>query len=81
MPHTNCYCKKHKHFGLSHVRLGVRPLVKSVKVVMVVPLRLRHQQCYNFRKKTTGKLLSELELASIPGASLFLIPLGPPVKV
>ena len=34
-----------------HVRLGERPLVKSVKVVMVVPLSLRHQQCYNFRKK------------------------------
>ena len=39
------------HFGLSHVRLGGRALAKSVKVVIVVPLSLRHQQCYNFRKK------------------------------
>ena len=51
MSHTNCYCKKHKHFGLSHVRLGGRPLVKSVKVVMVVPVSLCHQRCYNLRKK------------------------------
>ena len=31
--------------------------------------------------KDNWKTLSGLELASIPGASLFLIPLGPPVKV
>jgi len=40
------------HFGFSYIRLGGRPLFKSVKVVvMVVPVSLRHQQCYNFRKK------------------------------
>ena len=64
------------HFGLSHVRLGGRPLVKSVKVVMVVLVSLRHQQCYNVRK-INWKTLSGLELASIPGAPLFLIPWGP----
>ena len=42
---------RNKHFGLSHVRLGGRPLAKSVKVIMVVPVSLRHQQWYNFRKK------------------------------
>ena len=37
-----CCCKR---------RDGGRPLVKSVKVVMLVPVSLRHQQCHNFRKK------------------------------
>ena len=54
-------------------------LVKSVKVVTVVPDSLRHQQCYNFRKKQL-ETLSGLELASIPGASMFLIPPGAPCR-
>ena len=41
---------RNTHFGLSHVRLGQRSLVKSVKVVMVVSVSLHHQQCYNFLK-------------------------------
>jgi len=39
-------------------------LVKSVKVVMVVPVSLRHQQCYNFRKK-------QLEHSKWTGAGVY----------
>ena len=65
---------------LSHVRLWRRSLVKSAKVVMVISVSLPHQQCYNFRK-IQQETLSGLELSFIWGASLFLFPLGPPVKV
>ena len=52
------------HFGLSHFRLEGRPLVMSVKVVMVVPVSLCHQQCYNFHKK-------QLENSKWTGAGLY----------
>jgi len=41
---------RNKHFGLSHVKLGRRSLVKSVKVGMVISVSPHHQQCYNFCK-------------------------------
>jgi hypothetical protein len=47
---------------------------------MVISVSLHHQQCYNFRK-IQQEMLSGLELLFIWGASLFLFPLGPPVKV
>jgi len=50
MSHLFCYCSKHKHFGLSHIRLWRRSLIKSVKVAMVVSVCLNLQQSYNFRK-------------------------------
>ena len=80
MSHFNCYCKKHKHFGLSHVRFGRRSLVKSVKVVIVISVSLHHQQCYN-SAKYNRITLSGLELSSHCGVLLFLFLLGPPVKL
>ena len=67
------------HFGPSHVRLGGRPLVKSVKVVIVVHVSATSSVIIS--AKNNWKTVSGLELASIPGASLFLIPLVPPVKM
>ena len=64
---------RNMHFGLSHVRLGGRPLVKSVKVVMLL---VSNTSSVIISTKNNWKTVSGLELASIPGASLFLIPLG-----
>ena len=72
------YCKKHKHFGLSHFRLGQRSFVKSIKVVILVSLGLVHQQCDNFRKIQQGAGESALDNWSQWNSFLSLVCVLPP---
>jgi hypothetical protein len=81
MSHLYCYRKKHKYFGLIHVREGRRSVVNSFKEAVVVSLSLHHQQCDNFHKiqKENAKWV-DWSCHFICCAALPLFPLGLPVK-
>jgi len=75
MPSLLCYRKKHKYFGLSHVREGQRSVVISVKVAVVVSVNLRHQRFDNFHK-ILQKTLSGLETSLYMWCFIAFLPLG-----
>ena len=47
MSHLYCWCQKHKHFGLSYIRLRWRSTIKTVHAPVIISISLHHKQCDN----------------------------------